>query len=392
MSTTRWMTPLLVAGRAARPHPGRVAPFLTAAARLPPVAAGLRRVAPRTHTRLMRAAAAADALAYQRSAIVLAAVRTGILPVLADAAFTAGGDHDAVDLTAAQVAKVARVDPAGAARILDALADLRYVTRHDYGRYRVTDLGWAAATDDIVYEVQALAAQTWASWGRLHSAVVTGDADQDMDVVNGRAGAVHAYLTLANELIVPALPDLVARLPLRPGGRLLVGEVGLSLARHAVSVEPGLSVAVAALDAHRWHLSRLLGRYPLPQAPEVIVAADGDPGHTRWATDEGGDEAYDVVVLYRKMAYHRHGFAFLEKAARVIRPGGAVVVIEPTSDSDAPTRSFLSELAVMDYLVGGRDAPGLWSSADLVAMVDAAGFTPQVIAAEGLRIVIGWQS
>jgi len=104
-------------------------------------------------------------------------------------------------------------------------------------------------------------------------------------------------------------------------------------------------------------------------------------------------EEYDVVLLYRKLAYADYGRGFVAKAARVLRPGGVVVVAEPTTDGVIPSASFLPEMQLMDWLVGGDAAPPIRSTDQIAALLVEGGFgrTEVVVTSHGIRFVLGWR-
>lgn len=110
----------------------------------------------------------------------------------------------------------------------------------------------------------------------------------------------------------------------------------------------------------------------------------------------GGAGDYDLVFLYRKLAFYHYGDQFVKKSFRSLSPGGMVIVCEPTTDSLLHfMRWILDAIQIMDYMIGGTHAPRLMSSKEIEARLRKAGFrqTKTVSTMFGVfRFVVGIKS
>lgn len=142
-----------------------------------------------------------------------------------------------------------------------------------------------------------------------------------------------------------------------------------------------------------WHP----GRHLLPKPAWRLVAADVDPARPRHAVAQGEadeglqgaagqlealpDASFDVV-LHRLVLHHVAYGAPLEpvlaEARRLLRPGGALVAIEPNVLHPVGAALALANRANLGVRVHGTPDDVPLSPRRLAAAARAAGLTPQV--------------
>jgi hypothetical protein len=149
--------------------------------------------------------------------------------------------------------------------------------------------------------------------------------------------------------------------------------VGITFVSELLKIKPNVSFTLASLKEHKRFFPKLLARYPLQKKPSKFVySTKGEALKDIWG--EKGE--YDLVFLYRKLAFYAYGKQFLEKAYCLLPKGGYVVICEPTTDSFLHFMPWLLDaIQIMDMMIGGKDAPKLLSSREIQAKLKAVGFT-----------------
>jgi hypothetical protein len=347
--------------------------------------AAIRLIIPKTMDRLELLQAASDAIGFQRPEAVRAAIKLGLFKQLAAQP----------GMTSSELVEHLGLKPNSTGRLLAILQALEYICVAN-DRYRLTPLGWKVM-DGRLQALHTVSDLTAPAWGRLPDLLRTGEADPEMYLFEASDEVVSSYFVLASELLRPVVAELVdrlaGRLPVHLWQHVILGEVSLPLAAELLRRQPTLQVTVAALKQHAHLLEPLLERYPLPAgsaAPAMALSMNGDPLEDIWCGDEL--PVLNFVVLYRKAAYFGYGSKYINMAWEVLAPGGAIIMIEPTSDAVTGSVPFLPLLSMMDGLIGGEEAPELLSSRQIAANLQAVGFrTERFLCSEGIWVVIGWK-
>ena len=142
-----------------------------------------------------------------------------------------------------------------------------------------------------------------------------------------------------------------------------------------------------------WHP----GRHLLPAPQWRLVAADIDPGRPRFAVEQGradeavagaagaldmlADASFDVVLhrlVLHHVAYHGPLDACLLEAHRLLRPGGALVAIEPNLFHPVGFGLALANRAGLGVRVHGTPDDIPLSPRRLTVAARAAGLTPEL--------------
>jgi malonyl-CoA O-methyltransferase len=150
---------------------------------------------------------------------------------------------------------------------------------------------------------------------------------------------------------------VVAAAPLGPGARVLdVGCGTGALLRRLMAARPGIEAS--GVDVAAGML--VVARRACPGATILEAPAEALPF---------GDGAFDLVTACLAFHHFPDQTAFAREAARVLRPGGTLLIAEPRFAS--PLRRFLNGLFRAHHVVGEFAAP-----AQIAAALAPAGFTP----------------
>ena len=142
-----------------------------------------------------------------------------------------------------------------------------------------------------------------------------------------------------------------------------------------------------------WHP----GRHLLPAPQWRLVAADIDPERPRFAVQQGtadegvtgaagalemlADQTFDVVLhrlVLHHVAYHGPLDACMVEAHRLLRPGGALVAIEPNLLHPVGAGLALANRAGLGVKVHGTPDDIPLSPRRLISSARAAGLEPQL--------------
>jgi len=142
-----------------------------------------------------------------------------------------------------------------------------------------------------------------------------------------------------------------------------------------------------------WHP----GRHLLPAPQWRLVAADIDPQRPRFAVQQGsadegvtgaagaldmlGDQTFDVVLhrlVLHHVAYHGSLHACMAEAHRLLRPGGALVAIEPNLFHPVGAGLALANRLGLGVKVHGTPDDIPLSPRGLIGSARAAGLEPQL--------------
>jgi len=260
------------------------------------------------------------------------------------------------------------------ASLLHALAGLGYLQqqRGIYSLSHFSSVYLVSTSKEYIGDYISLFTDTWKDWMALPYVARSGKPVPGMKLRGQQGKAVLRYYIAANEVVKQAVAQLADRLDLRNVRQVICGEVGLTFLQALLARKPEIAYTLAALKEHKRYYPGLLRRFPLPKSPQRFVySAHGQALKDSW----GGKGAYDLVFLYRKLAFYRYGDQFIKKSFRALSLGGMVVVCEPTTDSLLHfMRWILDAIQIMDYMIGGTRAPRLMSSKEIETRLRKAGF------------------
>ena len=308
----------------------------------------------------MDAQAIVDALerveGYQQTAVVAAAVRTGVADALAG-----GAD------TAEELARVCGCDARGVRALLGALCALGLAEREEE-RFCLSDQGAVLArshpnTIALIVEKEWFFYRAWAGldetvrdghariapWReRLHR-----DRQQSLD-----------FLRALDDLAARFGGELAELAGTLPAGRLLDAGGGAgSHAARLVAASRGLQATVLDLPAVE-HVLR-------ERHPELAFLA-GDLDEPRFGLPAG--EQWDVVLLANVLhdQPESHGRRIVRETAGLLRPGGMLLAYEWVLDEhrDAPAAVAMFALMMMVENEGGA----AYTEAELTSWLAEAGF------------------
>jgi hypothetical protein len=348
---------------------------------------GLKRIFSQQLFLLEKAEILSDATSFQKTAIVLAAFKIGLFDYL----------NNQSETTSEQIANDLQLHPISTERLLSALENLGYlntIQKEDKFYYYNSSL----ASNYMVQESPAylgnyyqIVDKNWSAWQALDMTIQSGMPNKTMDLFQGDKETLYQYYVFANEYLKEPTRELLNQVPLDKVNRMIAGEVGITFISELLHHKPNLEFVLAGLENQIDFLDKLLLKYPLPKPPEEIVTSPlGNALFDKW----GSKEKYDLVFLFRKLAYSDYGMQFLKKSFEVLSPGGMVIVLEPTTDSFVPSLSFLPELEMMDLLIGGVKAPPLYSTDQIVNLIKKVGFIKTKVLSthqKSFIFVIGWK-
>ncbi len=291
---------------------------------------------------------------YQRSAVVAAAVETGIAAALAD------GPRGAEEVAAA-----CGTHPRATLALLRAMAALGLATEDE--RFALTEPG-AALVGGGVEGVAEIVRKEWffyRAWTGLPDTVRDGHArippwrerlDTDPDTA-------LAFLRALDDLAARfggELPELAA---LRGPGRLL--DVGGGAGSHAAALTaavPGLEATVLDLPAVEPVVRQ---RHP------EIAFLSGDLDEPRFGRPTG--EQWDAVLLANILHDHppERCAAYVREAAALLAPGGTLLAYEWLAEDGPAERSDLALFALM--MMVENEGGYTWTADQVASWAEAAG-------------------
>jgi len=270
--------------------------------------------------------------------------------------------------TAAALSRRCGLPPEAAARLLDAAAGLRLVSRRRGGRYGLGPLGAALVGNTAVTEMVA------------HHALLYADLRDPVALLRGEAGttALSGYWPYAASRNVDG-DQAAAYTALMSASQAMIAQEVLDaypVRRHRCLLDVG--------GGEGAFIAAALARAPGLRATLFDLPAVADRARQRFATDHrvhsiGGDfhagalpAGADLITLIRVIHDHDDDAALrlLAAARRALPPGGALLLAEPMADT--PGAAAVGAYFAFYLLAMGSGRPR--SQAELEAMLRAAGF------------------
>ncbi len=294
-----------------------------------------------------------DANSFEKTAIIIAAHKLGIF------------NKAITPLSSKSLAASLKINPIALERLLTSLASQGYLVEFK-GKYRNTLISnqyLNKKSPDYLGEYLNLLALTWNHWNSLSSTIKTGKPNKGMSLFSGNKEVIMQYYLTANEIIKQPAKELIEKLDLSNVNRLIAGEVSLTFIKELLNKNPKVQYSIGCLRNQKQFLKPLIKKYSLPN-PQKIHLSQGHPLKDSW-----GSQPYDLVFLYRKLAYAGYGEEFLKKSYQMLNENGVIIILEPLTDSTYPATWLSKEIQLMDMLMAGSKVPKLYSSSKIKALL-----------------------
>jgi hypothetical protein len=129
----------------------------------------------------------------------------------------------------------------------------------------------------------------------------------------------------------------------------IMGSMGVSFASALSEMNREVRITFGCLDHLVKEIPNLLKIYPVPEHRiEEICSHEGDPGTDHWGKGE-----FDLVLLTKKFVLkpeEKLGERFAERAFRVLRPGGRVVIWETIYPEDGKVPKWVALNGFQDLI------------------------------------------
>lgn len=302
------------------------------------------------------------ASAFYGSSVLFAALELRIFSLIAQV----GG---AADLE--KIAELTGASHTGLRLLLDGCVAVGLLQKMSDGHYANTEAGAMALVEGAPADLsQAIAynRDVYGAWGKLSALVRTGKPVESPSLHLGEDAGRTRRFALSMRSRALAIGRCVApRLPLQGARQLLdlAGGPG-AFAELIVRANPGLRCVTVDLPAISAVAKECVQQAGLQDRIECRV---GD-----YHTDEYETEKYDAVTIFG--ALHQESpediVAILKRAARALRPGGAVYVLDMMTDSTRAFPRFSALFAVNMALT--TEHGWVFSDRDLAGWMEQAGF------------------
>ncbi|MBI1978749.1 MAG: hypothetical protein HYS62_01655 [Candidatus Aenigmarchaeota archaeon] len=304
--------------------------------------------------------------AFLKTLIMSTAIKLGIFEYLSNKS-----------ATLQQIAKDLKLNKKALGRLLYGLEAHTFIEReyknrtHFYRNSKLVEAFLIKSSEYYLGNYLELINKTWNYWYQLPDVVRSGKPNTSMELFHGEKNIIYLYYEVANSIMIHLSKQLVGQLNLSNVNRVITGEVGITFVNELLNKKPEISYVIAGLEDHLPFIEKLFERFTCQKGPEeVITSKKGEASKDKW----GKKEKYDLVFLYRKLAFKNYGLNYLKKAYEVLDKDGFVIVIEPTTDSLQPSMWNIADIQLMDLMVGGEEAPQIYSSDKIQEMLEGVGF------------------
>jgi predicted O-methyltransferase YrrM len=291
---------------------------------------------------------------------IIAGVRLGIFEALA-----------AGDLPAEGIARLCAMEPRATAKLLDALAGMRYL-RRTAGRYRLAPLArrWLlSASPSSVCAYLRFHYYQWEWVARLEDFVRTGEPVRIHAEMAPEAWEV--YQRGMHEIARLTAPEVALRVRVPRGAREML-DIGGAHGASAVALcrrHPRLRATILDLPEAITHAAPILAEACLGAR---IQHRPGDA-----LTADLGHERYDVIFM-ANLAHHftpAQNAALMGRVARALRPDGICVIQEGLRPP--ATHAPGQFVALGDLFFALTSEAGLYAAEEIAGWQRAAGLRPQ---------------
>ena len=299
-----------------------------------------------------------DANSFEKTAIIITAHKLGIF------------NKAIKPLSSKSLAISLKVNPTALERLLTSLASQGYLAEFK-GKYQNTLISnqyLNKKSPNYLGEYLNLLALTWNHWNSLSATIKTGKPNKDMSLFSGNKKVIFQYYLTANEIIKQPSEELIEKLDLSNIQRMIAGEVSLTFIKELLNKNPKIQYNIGCLRNQKRFLKPLIKKYSLPN-PQKIHLSQGHPLKDSW-----GSQQYDVVFLYRKLAYAGYGKEFIKKSYQMLNKKGIIIILEPLTDSLFPATWLSKEIELMDLLMAGSKSPKLYSSSEIKNLLQKNNF------------------
>jgi SAM-dependent methyltransferase len=281
--------------------------------------------------------------AYQKSAAVMAAAKSGLFDALND---TPKNAHD--------IATPIGLDEYATTVLLDALAACGYVERTEEGSYMHNAFSHAFAHDGNMARIVLKEAFFYEKWANLHTSVKTGKAQ--LEPFAKRCGTspkeIQIFLSALNDIAAMGARGVLDAALLPDGGTLL--DFGGGMGGYAVKIAkryPGLGITLVDSPFVAGLCRRHLETLSLGGRIEVV---DGDLFDL---APTFGSRKFDVVFVSHVIHDYplEKAAKIIESAAKCVKVDGRLYVLDvPKPEPDGSAVEALFNVMMLVESPGGR--------------------------------------
>jgi len=241
------------------------------------------------------------------------------------------------------------------------------------GKYHNTGVSELLLVSGQKFHVASLLDVTfdqWKYWGDLEETIKTGDGHPKLAVYSDENQIYPSYIRSCCEVLAYPSTLFMREFDTSKIRNAVAGTVGTTFIKALREANPEVDVTFCCLPHFIKELPDVMEKHQM-DFPYESVETTADPDTSQW----GSQEDYDLIFFARKFAFAgpEHGIAYLNKASRVIRPGGNVVLWEPVVENFRGFEWMKNTVAIQDAIMGQGEP--LYSKEQIRGFVRDAGFT-----------------